>query len=92
VIVADAPQMDYDRRNEARRFIALIDILYEAKVKLILSAAGEANALYVADRGMEAQEFRRAASRLIEMRSKDYLDAWATRRALAARAEDRAAP
>jgi cell division protein ZapE len=65
--------MSGDQRNEARRFINLIDTLYDQRVKLIASADAEPNALFAGDEGFEAIEFARAASRLIEMRSADYL-------------------
>jgi cell division protein ZapE len=67
------PVMDYDARNAAKRFIILIDTLYENAVKLIASAAAEPDGLYLATEGFEAQEFKRTASRLIEMRSLAYL-------------------
>ncbi len=67
------PVMDFDRRNEAKRFIILIDTLYDNAVKLVASAAAEPDALYAADEGFEANEFKRTASRLIEMRSQVYL-------------------
>ncbi len=75
VIVDHIPVMDYTRRNEAKRFIILIDVLYEHHVKLIASAAAEANALYHATQGREMFEFDRTVSRLIEMRSEAYLSA-----------------
>jgi len=73
LIIDRIPVMDYARRNEAKRFIILIDTLYDHGVKVIASAEAEADALYPVAEGFEAQEFRRTASRLIEMRSRDYL-------------------
>jgi cell division protein ZapE len=72
-VLEHIPVMDYDRRNEAKRFIILIDTLYDNAVKLVASAAAEPDALYRAGDGFEAQEFKRTASRLIEMRSDAYL-------------------
>ena len=72
IILDDIPVMTFDNRNAAKRFIILIDT-YDMNVKLIASAAAEPDALYRADEGYEAQEFRRTASRLIEMRSEEYL-------------------
>ncbi|HKG00126.1 MAG TPA: AFG1/ZapE family ATPase, partial [Xanthobacteraceae bacterium] len=65
--------MDHARRNEAKRFIILVDTLYDHAVKLVASAEAEPDALYQASEGFEVQEFRRTASRLIEMRSRAYL-------------------
>jgi cell division protein ZapE len=73
VILDHVPAMTYDNRNAAKRFIILIDTLYDMNVKLIASAAAEPDALYRSDEGFEAQEFKRTASRLIEMRSQSYL-------------------
>jgi cell division protein ZapE len=73
IVLDHIPVMDFDRRNEAKRFIILIDTLYDNAVKLVASAATEPDALYVASDGFEAQEFKRTASRLIEMRSQSYL-------------------
>ncbi len=73
IILDHVPAMTYDNRNAAKRFIILIDTLYDLNVKLIASAAAEPDALYCADEGFEAQEFKRTASRLIEMRSEAFL-------------------
>src|SRR3546814_19213713 len=60
-----------ENRNEAARFVTLIDALYEYKVKLLASAAAEPDRLYVAGDG--AFESERTASRLAAMQSDDYL-------------------
>jgi cell division protein ZapE len=73
VILDHIPVMNFDNRNAAKRFIILIDTFYDLNVKLIASAAAEPDALYRADEGFEAQEFKRTASRLIETRSQAYL-------------------
>jgi cell division protein ZapE len=73
VIIDDIPMMTFEMRNIAKRFITLIDILYEHHVKLIASAAAEPQALYHAQLGHESFEFDRTVSRLIEMRSESYL-------------------
>jgi cell division protein ZapE len=73
IILDRIPVMTYDNRNAAKRFIILIDTLYDMNVKLIASAAAAPYALYRADEGFEALEFERTASRLVEMRSQDYL-------------------
>jgi len=67
------PVMGRDRRNAATRFITLIDTLYDRAVKLVASAEAEPAELYAASEGFEAQAFKRTASRLMEMRSPDYL-------------------
>jgi len=73
LIVDRIPIMGFDERNAAKRFIILIDTLYDHAVKFIASAAAEPDALYTGGDGYEAYEFRRTASRLIEMRSQPYL-------------------
>jgi cell division protein ZapE len=73
IIIDRVPVMGFDQRNAAKRFIILVDTLYDMNVKLIASAEAEPDALYRADEGFEAAEFKRAASRLIEMRSRAYL-------------------
>jgi cell division protein ZapE len=73
IILDDVPILTFERRNPAKRFITLIDVLYERHVKLLMSAEAEVDALYAAERGHEAFEFARTASRLIEMRGAAYL-------------------
>ncbi len=73
IILDHIPLMTFDTRNAAKRFIILIDTLYDMNVKLIASAAAEPDTLYRAEQGFEVQEFKRTASRLIEMRSQAYL-------------------
>jgi cell division protein ZapE len=73
IILEHIPVMDYARHNEAKRFIILIDTLYDNSVKLLASAEAQPDELYTAAEGYEANEFKRTASRLIEMRSQAYL-------------------
>jgi cell division protein ZapE len=70
LILDDVPRLSRARNNEAKRFVTLIDALYEGKVRLIASAAAEPDDLYVEGEG--AFEFARTASRLHEMRSADW--------------------
>lgn len=65
LLLEDIPQLGRSNFNEAKRFVTLVDALYEAKVKLIASAAAEPEMLYV--EGTGAFEFERTASRLREM-------------------------
>jgi cell division protein ZapE len=71
VIIVGIPVMGPDMRNEAARFVTLIDALYEHKVKLLASADAEPEGLYPAGDG--SFEFQRTVSRLEEMRSAEYL-------------------
>ena len=73
VLIDHIRVMSRDQRNEAKRFINLIDTLYDQRVKLIASAEAEPSALFRGEDGYEVFEFDRTASRLIEMRSADYL-------------------
>jgi cell division protein ZapE len=73
MLVDHIPVMDYPQRNAAKRFISLIDTLYDNAVKLMASAAADPVSLYLATDGNEANEFKRTASRLIEMSSESYL-------------------
>ena len=71
VLIDRIPTLGKDNRNEAKRFVTLIDALYENKVKLIASAEAEPESLN--PKGDHAFEFKRTASRLREMQSADYL-------------------
>ena len=71
VILVGIPQMGKDMRNEAARFVTLIDALYEHRVKLFATAAAQPDDLYIEGDG--AFEFERTASRLMEMRSDEYM-------------------
>jgi cell division protein ZapE len=73
IMVDRIPVMDYPDRNAAKRFIALIDTLYDNAVKLMASAEADPMSLYLATEGHEANEFKRTSSRLIEMSSESYL-------------------
>ena len=73
ILIDHVPVMDYADRNAAKRFITLIDTLYDNAVKLIASAEADPMSLYVAAEGVEAMEFKRTTSRLIEMGSESYL-------------------
>ena len=70
IILVEIPRLSSEKRNEAKRFVTLIDVLYENKIKLVCSAEVPADALYTEGDG--AFEFRRTASRLIEMQSASY--------------------
>ncbi len=74
VIVENVPVMAEAERNEAKRFITLVDAFYDAGRRLVVSADAPATELYRGRSGTEAFEFERTASRLFEMRSKDYLE------------------
>jgi cell division protein ZapE len=71
VIIVGIPQLGPDKRNQAKRFVTLIDALYEYKVKLLCAADALPEALYPAGDG--SFEFERTVSRLMEMQSADYL-------------------
>jgi cell division protein ZapE len=72
VILSDVPKMSPRNASEARRFTWLIDVFYDHKVKLLMSAAVPAEELYV--EGPMANEFARTVSRITEMQSKEYLE------------------
>jgi cell division protein ZapE len=72
VILSEVPRMSPRNASEARRFTWLIDVFYDHKVKLLMSAAVPADQLYV--EGPMANEFTRTVSRITEMQSKEYLE------------------
>lgn len=71
LIIESVPEMSVDMRNAAKRFVTLIDALYESRTKLVMSAAVQPSDLY--DQGDGAFEFERTVSRLMEMRTEEYL-------------------
>ena len=71
LVLADIPRMGPAKRDQAKRFVTLIDALYDAKVKLVCSADAGPTELYTEGDG--AFEFERTTSRLIEMQSPDYM-------------------
>lgn len=71
LILTDIPQLNPEKRNEAKRFVTLIDALYENKVKLIATAATGPDRLY--PEGDGSFEFQRTVSRLLEMQSGKWL-------------------
>jgi cell division protein ZapE len=72
IFLAGIPVMDDSRRNEAKRFILLIDTLYDRKVRLVATAEAAPTDLYRGKTGTEAFEFDRTVSRLIEMQSEEW--------------------
>ena len=71
LVIADVPQLAAARADEAKRFVTLIDTLYEQRVKLVLSADAPLDELYPG--GDVAFAFKRAVSRLHEMQTEEYL-------------------
>lgn len=72
VILSDVPRMSVAMSSEARRFTWLIDVLYDHRVKLLMSAETEPDQLYM--EGTLANEFHRTVSRIIEMQSSEYME------------------
>ena len=73
LIVEGVPKMGPELRNEAKRFVTLVDALYETRTNLIMSADAPPEKLY--EDGTGAFEFERTVSRLVEMQGVDYLGA-----------------
>ncbi len=74
IFIDQIPQMGLHMRNEAKRFIILIDTLYDNHINLLCTAETTPEMLYTATSGVEHFEFARTASRLIEMQSHEYLE------------------
>jgi cell division protein ZapE len=72
VMIDDIPVLQAAERDAAKRFVVLVDSLYEHRVNLFASAAAEPEVLYT--EGDTAFEFERTVSRLMEMQAEDYLD------------------
>jgi cell division protein ZapE len=72
VILSGVPEMSPRRAHAARRFTWLVDVFYDRRVKLIMSAAVPAQALYT--EGAMAHEFARTVSRLTEMQSREFVE------------------
>ena len=71
MLISDIPRLSSETADQARRFTWLIDILYDHRVKVLASAAVPAEELYA--EGHNAQDFPRTVSRLVEMRTRDYM-------------------
>ena len=75
--IDNVPIMDDEHRNETKRFILLIDTLYDRHIRLFISAAATPDKLYQGkNQTTETFEFERTASRLFEMQSEEYLANW----------------
>jgi cell division protein ZapE len=72
VLLSNVPRMSAGQASEARRFTWLVDVLYDHRVKLLLSAEASAGELYRS--GALSNEFARTVSRLEEMQSREYLE------------------
>lgn len=76
MFIDHVPVLDLAKRNEAKRFILLVDTLYDHHARVVISAAATPDKLYSASSGTEAFEFDRTASRLFEMQSAEYIEAF----------------
>ncbi len=71
VFLEGVPKLNYDRRNEAKRLMTLIDVLYDNRIRLVVTADAPADQLYLGHD--HAFEFQRTVSRMIEMQGEGYL-------------------
>ncbi len=74
IFIDHVPTLEFARRNEAKRFIILIDVLYDNGNRLFLSAANPPDDIYRVPQGLKIGEFTRTSSRLIEMTSVEWLE------------------
>lgn len=72
IFIDDIPVLQQSERNEAKRFIKLIDTLYDHRIKLVASAQSPPEGIYLGKVGNELVEFQRTVSRLVEMQSDEY--------------------
>lgn len=79
ILIDNIVSLKSDQKNEARRLITLIDVLYENRSLLAISADAEPEKLYESNHGVESKEYRRTISRLSEMRTQIYLDDFLSR-------------
>ena len=83
IFIDRVPLLDQSRRNPTKRFILLVDTLYDNRMRAVISAEASPEKLYAGRTGVtEAFEFDRTASRLIEMQSHEWLEAWVERRSI----------
>ncbi len=79
IFIDRVPHLDFSRRNEAKRFIILIDVLYDFGSRIFITAADAPDDIYSVKAGLKVGEFTRTSSRLIEMASEAYVAAWEKR-------------
>jgi cell division protein ZapE len=79
IFIDHVPHLDFSRRNEAKRFIILIDVLYDFGSRIFITAADAPDDIYSVKSGLKVGEFTRTSSRLIEMASEAYVAAWEKR-------------
>jgi cell division protein ZapE len=80
IFIDHVPTLDFAHRNEAKRFIILIDVLYDAGTRIFLSADSGPDEIYRVPAGLKVGEFSRTSSRLVEMTGVKWLENWAMRR------------
>ncbi len=79
IFIDHVPTLEFAKRNEAKRFIILIDVLYDNGNRLFISAANTPDDIYRVPQGLKVGEFTRTSSRLIEMTSVEWLAGWQKR-------------